>query len=452
MRTIVGEFGMWSIAPPLLVIIFAIKTKKPIESLLFGCVSAYAIIAFLTEQDFVEITVAAFFKTATDYDNVWLIFVCGLFGSLIALLNASKGTIAIARFIGSFCRSTKSVLMAAWGLGIAIFIDDYMNIMTIIACLKKLCDKKKIPRATLAYVINSTGAPTCVLVPFSTWAMFYASNFYEQESVRELGYNSAMSTYCHIIPYAFYAIIALLLVPLFIFGFLPVLRPLKKEYIRIEKDNLKISEGESVDNGGKIIDFIVPIGLMIFVTIVAEDMFLALIVAIFSCFLLYVPRKVISASEFCDLWVKGFSDLIPTLVVLLFAFFMKQACADIDLPRYVVTTCLPFVSGITFPVMAFVLVSILAFITGDSWGVPAICVPIIIPLGAACGANMLLTMAAVVSGGVFCSHACFYSDATVLTASCCDIDPMLHSKTQMPYAMIAFVLSAVLYAVFGFIM
>lgn len=91
--------------------------------------------------------------------------------------------------------------MAAWSLGIIIFIDDYMNIMTISSCMKNVCDKKKIPRATLAYIIDSTGAPACVLVPFSTWAIFYASNFYEQDAVKNLNYGSAMSSYLHAICY-----------------------------------------------------------------------------------------------------------------------------------------------------------------------------------------------------------------------------------------------------------
>ena len=173
-----NNFGIWTIIPPILVIILAVKTKRPVESLLIGCISAYLIIAIKSNQNFIVIAQKAFFNVVTDYNNVWIIVVCGLFGSLITLLNASNSTLAIADFIGKLCKGTRSILMTAWGLGIVIFIDDYMNIMTISSCMKKICDKKKIPRATLAYIIDSTGAPACVLVPFSTWAIFYASNFY----------------------------------------------------------------------------------------------------------------------------------------------------------------------------------------------------------------------------------------------------------------------------------
>ena len=178
----------------------------------------------------------------------------------------------------------------------------------------------------------------------------------------------------------------------------------------------------------------------------------SLIVALLVCVFLYLPRKVISIDKFCDLWIKGFGDLVPTLAIMLFAFYMKQACADINLPVFILSYASKYVSTKSFPALAFLLVSALAFITGDNWGVPAICVPIIIPLGAACHANMLLVMGAVVSGGVFCSHACFYSDATVLTATCCEIDNMSHSVTQLPYALLSFALSFVMYILVGFIL
>lgn len=303
----------------------------------------------------------------------------------------------------------------------------------------------------LAYVINSTGAPTCVLVPFSTWAVFFAASFYEQSAIKNLGYGTAMETYMHAIPFMFYALFALLLVPLVICGFIPIMGKMKSEYIASDYV-MKQKEREVDLTSGKVIDFILPIGAMIGVTIAIGNLFIALIVALLVCVFLYLPRKVISIDKFCDLWIKGFGDLVPTLAIMLFAFYMKQACADINLPVFILSYASKYVSTKSFPALAFLLVSALVFITGDNWGVPAICVPIIIPLGAACHANMLLVMGAVVSGGVFCSHACFYSDATVLTATCCEIDNMSHSVTQLPYALLSFALSFVMYILVGFIL
>ncbi len=454
------EYGFWSLLPALLVVIVAIKTKRPLEALILGCVSSYAIIAIINKQNFITIFFDAFFKVATNRKNVWLIMICGLFGSLILLLNVSRGTHAIARTIGRFCKTEKKLLFSAWILGIIIFIDDYMNILTTSSCLKEQSDKLRIPRPTLAYVINSTGAPICVIVPFSTWAIFYATTFFEQPAVQALGYASAMDAYMAAIPFMFYAFAAVLIVPLFIWGIIPVFGPLKKYYtdlavtVPIEGTNktLKNEIKEERAQTGKAIDFIIPIGVMIIVTIIQGDMLIALVASILTCGILYVPRKIIKLGEFADLWVKGFADLIPTLAVLLFAFFMKQACTDINLPQYVIHLAEPLLNKYWFPAMAFVLVSILAFITGDSWGVPSICIPIIIPMAAVCDANIILTMAAVVSGGVFCSHACFYSDATILTATCCEIRGIDHSKTQFPYAMIGYIISFILFVICGFVM
>ena len=443
-------YGILTLLPPALVIFLAIKTKRPIESLLIGCLASYAIISFYTGQDFISMAAESFSRVVTDYDNMYIVCVCALFGSLIALLNASRGTTAFAKFVGKVCKGEKSVSFMAWLLGVIIFIDDYMNIMTISSCMKKSCDEKTVPRASLAYIIDSTGAPACVLVPFSTWAVFYATNFYEQEAVRNLNFGSGMSSYLHAVPYMFYASLALIITLLFCLKLIPALGPMKKEY---EEIGLKeMNKVEDNKNLGHLIDFVVPLGVMIAVTVVLDNMFIALVASIISCFILYIPRKILSANEFCDLWIKGIGDLMPTLMILLFAFYMKNACADLNLPTYVIEICAPYISGNIFPAIAFILVSVLAFVTGDSWGVPAICVPIIIPLAASCGANILLTMGAIVSGGVFCSHACFYSDATVLTATCCDIDPMTHAKTQLPYAIIGFVISFILYFVLGFVM
>lgn len=446
------DFGIWTLIPPILVIVLAIVTKKPTLSLLLGCLSSYAIIAIGTKANFITMSTEAFYSVLTDETNVNIICICALFGSLIALLNASNGTTAFARFIAKFCKTEKSVMLASWILGCVIFIDDYMNIMAISSCFKKSFDDKKIPRAALAYIIDSTGAPACVLLPFSTWAVFYAYCFYEQKAVVDLGYASAMSSYVHAIPYMFYAALALIMVVLFIYHVVPTFGPMKKEYEAMAKKQIEEAQEDTTEKKGHLIDFVLPLAVMIFVSIMGDDMFIALLASIITCFILYIPRKVVNINDFFILVVKGIGDLMPTLLVLMFAFYMKQACADIYLTDYVVNVFSPLISAKTFPLFTFVLVSILSFVTGDSWGVPAICVPIFIPLASVCGAHILLTMGAIVSGGVFCSHACFYSDATVLTATCSEVTPMCHAKTQLPYAMICFAISAVLYLVLGFVL
>lgn len=453
------EYGLLTLVPAVLVIVTAIISRRTTEALMAGVVVSYLIIGGIKE--FVPLTTDAFFKVVTDYDTMWLIFVCGLFGSLVALMNAAKGTHAIAKWLGRICKSGKSTLLVSWILGIIIFVDDYMNILTISACTKKLSDKRKVPREALSYVIDSTGAPVCVLVPFSTWAIFFAGVFWEQESIRALGYGSAMDTYLRVIPFIFYAIVALIVVPMFILGVIPKLGAMKKAYMRVEKTGAVYSEAskrlnkdeeDEVDNGANIWDFIVPIATMIIVQLMFDDMFWAVIASILSCALLYIPRKKIKVGQFCDLWIQGFADAVPALAIIVFALLMRQASEDINLPGYVVSVVEPLITADIFPMIAFITVAILGFITGSNWGIPAVCAPIIIPLGAAVGANLLLVMAAIVSGGTFCSHACFYSDATVITSNACGIENMDHVYSQLPYALIAFVVSCIAFLIFGFVL
>lgn len=455
------NYGILTLLPAVLVILTAIKTKRTTEALLMGVASSYLLICIIDRKNFITTITKSFFSVITDYDTMWLVIVCGLFGSLIALINAAKGTHAIARFLGKICKSQRTTLLVAWILGIIIFVDDYMNILTISACTKKLSDERKTPREALAYVIDSTGAPVCVLLPFSTWAIFFASVFYEQESVKNLGYGNAIQTYIHVIPYIFYAIAALFIVPLFIFEVIPRLGAMKKAYERTEltgavysKESKKHNrqEHEEVDISASIWDFLIPIATLIIVQLVTDDMFVALVASILVCAFMYIPRKKISGGRFCDLWIQGFADLVPALTIIITALFMRQASEDLMLSEYVIGIIQPLVSAKIFPMIAFITVAGLGFITGSNWGIPAVCAPIIIPLGAALDVNLLLVMAAIVSGGTFCSHACFYSDATVITSSACGIDNMDHVYTQIPYAILALVIACAAFLIAGLVM
>lgn len=384
-----------------------------------------------------------------------------MFGSLVAVITAARGTHAIADFLGKVCKSKKSTLLVSWLLGIVIFVDDYLNILTIGACTKKLADERKVPREALAYVIDSTGAPVCVLLPFSTWAIFFAGVFYENTEIVNLGYGSAMSTYVHAIPFMFYAMSALLVVPLFIVGVLPKLGTMKKAYQRVEKTGMvyspsserfnKMETEKTEATNSSIWDFVFPIATLIVVQLSTDDMFVAVISAILVAAILYLPRKRVTPNTFCDLWVQGFADSVSALMIIVAALWMRQASADLSLPAYVISIVEPFVSARLYPMVAFIVVALLGFISGSNWGIPAVCAPIIIPLGASVGSNLLLVMAAIVCGGTFCSHACFYSDATVITSNTCRIENMDHVYSQLPYAIISAIFACIAFLIAGFV-
>lgn len=453
------EYGVLSILPALIVIIFALLTKKTLEALLLGTLSTYIIMyGFGFGSKWSE----AFFAAAGNPDNQWVLIVCGLFGSLIALLRKSKGTLGFAGKLERYCKTPKSTLITTWILGILIFVDEYLNIMTLGACMKNISDKKKVPRESLAYIIDSTGAPVCVLLPFSTWAIFYASVFGKEPAVAALNYGSDIATYLKVIPFTFYAWASVIIVPLFILGIIPKIGKMKDAYKRVETTGKVYGETSSKFNSdlldeyangeGKLIDFLLPMGVLIGMTIISGDLFISVIAALFVCFVLYVPRKKMTFDEFCDIYIRGFCDMVPTIAIVFMAFVMQQAANDIGLPNYVIETVAPYLNGDIFPAVSFIVVALLTFITGSNWGIPAVCVPIILPLGASLGANLVLVMAAVLSGGALGSHACFYSDATVLTSSSCSIDNMDHALSQIPYALIASAVSLAGFLICGFIL
>ena len=352
-------------------------------------------------------------------------------------------------------------MMVTWIMGILIFVDDYLNIMTLSTCMKKLTDQRRVPREALSYIIDSTGAPVCAILPFSTWAIFFSGLFFTQPGIAELGYGTAIETFYHVIPFAFYAIAAVIIVPLFIVGVVPKLGRMRTAYRRLQETG-KVYSPESAplneedesefQTQGSLMDFILPVGVLIILAIISGELFLAVVAAIAVCFVLYIPRGKMSFSRFCDLAMHGFCNMIPTVAIIFFAFVMQEGMTEIGIAPFVINAVKPILSPAVFPAIAFLVVAALNFTTGSVWGITAVTVPILLPLAFSIGANPLLVMGAIVSGATLGSHACFYSDATVLTSSCCKMENMDHALSQLPYSLCAAGLSAAGYLVCGLLM
>lgn len=474
------EYGWLCLLPPAAMLIFAIKTKKSFEALIFGSLVAFVI---MYGVNFLVPWCDLLLGEISNPDNEYILLICGLFGSLIFLLREARGTEGFSRLVLKFCKSEKVVLLISSILGCIIFVDDYLNIMTIGTCMREVCDKRKVPREALAYVIDSTGAPVCALLPVSTWAVFYAGIFMEEPAVAALGYESGVSTYLHVVPFMFYPIFALALTVLFSIGVIPKLGAMKKAYERVKngdigtvapvqtinkdgdftvagmEENAETSAVKSLVEKprkslppGKLIDFLLPMGILIGVTIFTSDMLIAIVCTLFACLFLFVPRKLMTFGRFSELFIEGFADMLPVLAILLASFLVKEACGEMNLSGYVISLVQPFLNGAVLPGVVFVILAALTFITSSFWGIEVIALPIVVPLAIALNGNILLVLAAVVSGGVFGSHACFYSDATVLSSAVCEIDNMDHAITQAPYAVLGAALSFAAYLIAGFMM
>ena len=449
------NLGLVAIFITLFIIIGAVVTRRCVECMIVGSMVAAIFVSgsgFLTTwSESLQNQLA---------ENVWVMLVCLLFGGLISLLTDSKGSFGFSKYISKFCNSERKTLMTTFVMGILIFVDDYLNVLSIGACMKKISDKQKLPRESLAYILDSTGAPVCVLLPFSTWAVFYASLFYEQESVQAIsGVTSAMSAYIKAIPFCFYPIVALIVVFLFAMGWMPKLGPMKKAYKRVEETGKVYSDASRKYNhdelegeeDGNIWNFLIPMGVLVGVAVATGDILVAVIIALIVCFVMYVPRKIISIDDFLSSMIRGFGDMLPTLTMLLVTFVLKDISGQMGMTEYIIRIAEPFLFASVFPTMVFLLGAILAFTTGSDWGMSSIITPIVFPLGAALGANPVLIMAAIISGGTFGSHACFYADATLLASQSSGVENMEHALTQIPYVIIASVISVVCFVVAGFI-
>ena len=399
------NLGLVAIFITLFIIIGAVATRRCVECMIVGSMVAAI---FLGGTGFLTTWSESLQNMLAEH--VWVMLVCLLFGGLISLLTDSKGSFGFSKYISKFCNSEKKTLMTTFVMGILIFVDDYLNVLSIGACMKKISDKQKLPRESLAYILDSTGAPVCVLLPFSTWAVFYASLFYEQESVQAIsGVTNAMSAYVKAIPFCFYPIVALIVVFLFAMGWMPKLGAMKKAYKRVEETGKVYSDASRKynhdeyedDEDGNIWNFLIPMGVLVGVAVVT--------------------------------------------------FVLKDISGQMGMTEYIIELAEPFLFASIFPAMVFLLGAILAFTTGSDWGMSSIITPIVFPLGAALGANPVLIMAAIISGGTFGSHACFYADATLLASQSSGVENMEHALSQIPYVIIASVISVACFVVAGFI-
>lgn len=448
------SYGAISLIPAVFVITTAVLSRRPIESLLVGAVAGLLILS-PTEffPNFANLTL----KVMMDETIAWVIIVCGLMGSLIVLLMRSGAVLAFSQLIATQATSRTRSLLATWLLGLVIFIDDYLNALAVSSSMKKVTDKYKVSREMLAYVVDSTAAPICVLVPISTWAVFFAGVL---ESTEVAAKGEGMNLYISAIPYMLYAWIAAALVPLVCAGKIPVFGPMKGAEARaldgtavvmesgeMHHDPQSLSAGHvsrpSIKNTS-VWNFLIPIISMLFFSWYYDiDVLIGIVIALSITIPLFGVQKLMGWGPMFDAVLDGIKLMVPALTIVVVAFMFKDINDQLGLPAYVIETVQPLMSARLLPAITFVTMALVAFATGSSWGIFAIAIPIVVPLGEALGVPIPLVLGALLSASSFGSHACFYSDSTVLAAQGSGCDVMSHALTQFPYVLIAGLLAVV---------
>lgn len=451
------NYGVITLLPPLLIIAFALITRKTFEALvlggLVGCIIAYGTGFFGKYLDFV-------YETASDTGNIWIILTVGIFGSFIAIMRKARATSGFTALVLRYSNSEKKSMLISWVMGIIIFVDEYLNVLTIGNVMRSVCDKQKTPREMLAYVIDSTGVPVCMLIPISTQAVYWAGMLAEEKELAYLG--DGMDIFIKTIPFSFYAMAATVIVPLVIIGVIPKIGPMKKAYQRTletgmtynkESQRFNTSVDEQRDEASSLWDFFLPMIALIAGTFYFDvDLLYGVIIATVVASAMYLIKRKITFNEFSEAFITGFADMFLMFAIIISALTLQKVLAAIGMSDFIVTSVSPYMSAALLPAMAFIIVAVLSFVTGSCWGVPAVTLPIIVPLGMAVGADPILTVAAILSSATFGAHACFYSDATVLSSSAAGIENMDHALTQIPYALMAGGIAILGFLIAGFAM
>lgn len=459
----VNAYEKYALLPPLIVIIVSVLLRSSFEGLLIGCLAGFIM---LDGWSFFDGFITSLYEVMMNEDTVWVILACGLYGSVMALMIRSGGAKQFGKRMLKYIHNKKSALMGTWLLGIFVFIDDYLSALTVGITMRSVTDKFKIPREYLAYITNTLSPPLCVIVPISTWTLFIGGIL---ESSGYAANGQGLKTYFSIIPFVAYGWVAVLMVPLFIYGVIPMFGKMKKAISRAEITGEMIPEGTKLstvhfDMFPRLVNpkaryFLLPLVVILLATVAFQDLstpgieidaLKGVMIGVAFTFFYFLIQRIANVAQLTETVFNGFNSMVFALALVVISLVLKEVNDKMGLTEYVLNSVTPLVSRSSLPVLIFISLSLISFTTGSSWGLYVIAIPIVIPLAQNIGSNVLLNIGAIISAGVFGANACLYSDATILTSQSCETNNMQHGLTQLPLALMSFGLTCIVYLILGF--
>ena len=462
------ETGWLSILPPIIAIVLALITKEVYSSLFIGIISGMLIYAYAGDGTLLSATAMTFDMMSSKIaDNAYMIIFLALLWAVVSLVSKSGGSEAYGRWAGEKLKSKRSAALATSLLGVLIFIDDGFNCLTVGTVMRPITDRLKISREKLAYIIDATAAPVCIIAPVSSWAVAVASEVSEKD-----GFNIFLST----IPYNFYALMTILMVLVISitgrdFG------PMKKaEAHAADKTLDEVSKSDKSESKGKVIDLVLPIVVLVICAILGmayvggffegvsfseaigynptAGLSLGAFAGLVSAMVLYLPRKLMKPKEFIECIVGGIGSIVPPMLILILSWSLGGVC------RQLIGTGV-FISGFVnrsslpmgfLPFLIFVIAALMSFSMGTSWGTFGMLIPIVTMICEADGVGALLipALGATLAGSVYGDHCSPISDTTILASTGADCKHIRHVETQLPYATLVAAVSAIGYLIAGF--
>ena len=454
------EYGIVSIAIPLLTIILAIITKDVVVSLMGGIFTGFLV---LYGYHPVDAFVALFDGVVALFSEGWitktLLFIL-LVGAIIKLLTVSQAVDHFVLWLNQKSKkidSPKGAMLLAYIIGVFIFIESSITSLVAGTVAKPLCDKNGVSREKLAYICDSTSAPICSLIPLNAWGALLLGLIMTAIESKVIS-GDPISLLIASIPFNFYSILTLMIVLIVIFfnikiGAMGKAQPVA--YIPASKNTIARPSAYRMILPLLVMILMVPVGLYltgngdIFQGSGSTSVYYAVIVTLLFIYLYFVPTGTLSHKTYFTALYEGISDMIPVGVIMIFALLIGNVISDLGTAKYLAHLIGSNIPPLLLPMLIFVLASITAFSTGTSWGTFSIMMPIGLALGATMELHIPLIIAAVISGGIFGDHASPISDTTIISSMAAGCDHVEHVRTQLPYALVAALLSSIAFLIAG---
>ena len=469
--------SFWALVPPIVAIALALITKEVYSSLFIGIlVGGLFYSGFGFEGTITHIFQDGIIGVLSDSYNVGILVFLVILGTMVCLMNKAGGSAAFGRWASSHIKSRAGAQLATILLGVLIFIDDYFNCLTVGSVMRPVTDKQNVSRAKLAYLIDATAAPVCIIAPISSWAAA-VTGFVEGED--------GFSIFIRAIPYNFYALLTIVMMVGMVLMKVEY-GPMKVHETNAKKGDLYTTpdrpyanaEEDMTDNGkGKVIDLLIPILSLIICCVIGmiytggffdgvgfveafsnSDASVGLVLGSFFGFIitiiLYVVRKVLSFSDCMSCIPDGFKAMVPAILILTFAWTLKAMTDSLGAKEFVAGMMETSAQGLMnlLPAIIFLVACFLAFATGTSWGTFGILIPIVVAVFE--GRNetmMIISISACMAGAVCGDHCSPISDTTIMASAGAQSNHINHVNTQLPYAITCAAVSFVTYIVAGFV-